>query len=169
MPKTRVALIGLDYNTLAVGQAVRNLLKDVEIVGNDKDRDVMKQAEMAKMVDRTDWNIPNTSEGAAAIFIGAPATEYDTIYKAIAPDALAKTVVATVGNFHNPALKAASQWLPRDASFFSTTLVIHPDRVVPTEPWPTVQTIKNAMWTIAPRAGTTPNMVDVFTSLSTLR
>lgn len=32
MAKTRVTLIGLDYNTLAVGQAVRNLLKDIEIV-----------------------------------------------------------------------------------------------------------------------------------------
>ena len=128
MAKTRVALIGLDYNTLAVGQAVRTA-KDVEIVGNDKDRDLMKQAEMAKMVDKTDWNVPNTTDGAAAISIEAPpAIEYDVIFKAIAADALPKTLVATVSSLHSPALKAASQWLPRDAAFFSTTLVIHPDR-----------------------------------------
>ncbi len=165
MAKTRVTLIGLEYNNLAVGQALRNLLKDIEIVGHDKDRDVMKQAEMAKMVDKTDWNIPNATEGAAAIFIGSPVNEYDTVFKAVAGDALPKTVIASVSGFHNPALKAASQWLPRDASFFSTTLTIHPDRVMPTEPWPTAQTVRNAIWTIAPRAGTEPNMVDVFTSL----
>lgn len=165
MAKTRVALIGLDYNNLAVGQAVRNLLKDVEIVGHDRDRDVMKQAEMAKMVDKSDWNIPSITEGAAAIFIGSPAHEYDIVFKAIAPDALPKTLVATVSSFHAPALKAANQWLPRDATFFSTALVIHPDRVLPTEPWPNAQTVKNAIWTIAPRAGAAPNMVDIFTAL----
>ncbi len=165
MAKTRVTLIGLDYTNLAVGQAVRNLLKDVEIVGHDKDRDLMKQAETAKLVERSDWNIPNAVDGAAAIFIGSPANEYDTIFKAIASDALPKTVVSTVGHFHMPALKSASQWLPSDASFFSTTLVIHPDRVTPAEPWPTAQTVKNGIWTIAPRSGTTPDMVDVFTSL----
>lgn len=165
MAKTRVVLIGLDYTTLAVGQAVRNLLKDVEILGHDRDRDVMKQAEMAKMVDKTDYNIPSITEGAAAIFIGSPAHEYDVVFKAIAPDALPKTLVASVGNLHNPALKAANQWLPRDAAFFSSTLVIHPDRVMPTEPWPTAQTVQHSMWTIAPRAGTDPKMVDIFTSL----
>ncbi len=165
MAKTRVALIGLDYNNLAVGQAVRNLLKDVEIVGHDRDRDVMKQAEMAKMVDRCDWNIPNITEGAAVIFIGSPANDYDTVFKAIAPDALPKTLVASIGALHTPAIKAADRWLPRDAAFFSCTLVIHPDLALPTEPWPTAQSVKNAMWTIAPRAGADPKMVDIFTSL----
>lgn len=165
MAKTRVVLIGLDYNTLAVGQSARNLLRDVEIVGHDRDRDLMKQAEMAKMVDKCDWNIPNITEGAAAIFIGTPANDYDIIFKAIAPDALPKTLIATIGSFHAPALKAANQWLPRDATFFSTALVIHPDRVLPTEPWPNAQTVKNAMWTIAPRAGIDPKMVDMFTAL----
>lgn len=165
MAKTRVALIGLDYNTLAVGQAVRNLLKDVEILGHDRDRDTMKQVEMAKMVDKCEWNIPNITEGAAAIFIGSPANDYDVVFKAIAPDALPKTIVASVSSFHSPALKAANQWLPRDAAFFSTSIVIHPDRVLPTEPWPNAQTVKNAIWTIAPRAGAAPNMVDIFTGL----
>lgn len=165
MAKTRVALIGLNNNILAIGQAVRSLLKDVEITGHDRDRDKMRKAETAKLVDKTDWNIPNTTEGAAAIFIGSPANEYDTVFKAISEDALPKTIVASVGDLHSPALKAANQWLPGDAAFFSTTMVIHPDRAQMDGPGPAAEMVKNAMWTIAPRSGTTAQMVDIFTSL----
>ncbi len=169
MNKTRVALLGCGYTGIALGLALKSAIKDVEVVGNDKDRDALKRAEQAKAIDRGEWNIPRTCENAAAIFISTPPDEYETILRAIGQDAQANTLIATVGTANTIALRLASAHVPTDVPFFATSIVFHPDRAPANaeSTAPAFDSMKNAMWTIAPRSGTTPNMVDVFTALVT--
>ena len=172
MAKTRVALIGCGFTGIALGLAIRNVIKDVELIGNDKDRDALKRAEQAKAVDRVEWNIPKACVNAAAILISAPADEHELVLKAIGTDAEAGTLIATVGGPNATALRLASAHLPTDVPFFATSLILHPDRMnaansVGDAPAINAESLKDAIWTIAPRTGTPPNLVDVFASLVT--
>ncbi len=162
MAKTRVALLGCGYTGIALGLAIKAAIKDVEIVGNDKDREALKRAEQAKAIDRGEWNIPKACENAAAIFISAPPDEHEIILKAIGQDAQSNTLIATVGPANTTALRLASAHVPTDVPFFATSIVFHPDRVpANTESSthalvPAPDSMKSAIWTMAPRPGTTP-------------
>lgn len=169
MAKTRITLVGCGPTGIVLGLALKSALKDVEIIGNDKDRDAIRRAETAKAIDKGEWNIPSACENAAAILISTPPDEFELVLKAINTGAQFNTLVCTIGGHNVGALRLASQHLPADVPFFASTLVLHPDRVgANTEPASyTADTLKSAMWTIAPRTGTSPDMVDVFAALVT--
>ncbi len=167
MQKTKVALIGCGYTGLVVGMALKATMKDVEVVGNDKDRDAMKRAEKAKAIDRSEWNIPNACDNASVILISAPSEEHELAFKALGKDVNPRTLVATIGGSNAQDLRLASAYLPDDVPFFATSLVFHPDRGMASNDAPEAGAIKRAVWTIAPRAGTSPELVNVFAALVT--
>lgn len=167
MSKAKVAIVGCGFVGLSLGLAFKRAINSVEVVGHDKDRDAMRKAESAKAIDRGDWNLPNACDNAAAIFITIPQDGLDVTFKAIAPDLQPNTLVATVGGMNVSALKSAREWLPADVPFFATTLIYHPDRIEPATAAPDADSVRGAIWTIAPRSGASPAMVDVFTALVT--
>jgi prephenate dehydrogenase len=165
MAKIRITLIGCGFVGMSLGYALKNAIKDVEIVGHDKDRDAMKRAEQAKAIDRGDWNIPNACDNAAAVLISAPG-DLEITFKALAQEAQPNTLVATVGGSATQALKMGNAMLPHDVPFFATTLIYHPDRVPAAVETPAADSVRDAIWTVAPRDSTSGDMVDVFAALA---
>jgi prephenate dehydrogenase len=165
MAKGRITIIGCGFAGTALGLALKAAIGATEVMGHDKDREAMRQAEAAKAIDKSQWNLPSACENAAAIFITIPQEGLEVTLKAIARDLQPQTIVATVGGLNSLALKQARELLPQDVAFFATNLVFHPDRVNAVAATAMADSVKDAMWTIAPRAGTTPDMVDVFAAL----
>jgi len=172
MAKTRVTLIGCGFTGTTLGLALKNVIKGIEVVGNDKDREAVKRAEQAKAIDRGEWNIPSACNNAAAVLITGGVEEYELVLKAIGADAQSGTLVATIGGANATALRLASTYLPTDVPFFATSLIFHPERVnaanlMGATPTGDAEALKDAIWTIAPRSGTNPDQVDIFTALVT--
>jgi prephenate dehydrogenase len=165
MAKARIAIVGCGFTGIAIGLALKAALKDIEVIGHDRDREAMRRAEASKAIDKSEWNLPATCDSAAAIFITIPQEGLEVTLKAIAKDLEPQTLIATVGGLNSVALKYARELLPQDVAFFATNLVFHPDRVSAVAATATAESVKDAMWTIAPRPGTTPDMVDVFAGL----
>ncbi|MFC1465626.1 MAG: prephenate dehydrogenase/arogenate dehydrogenase family protein [Candidatus Brachytrichaceae bacterium NZ_4S206] len=166
MSKAKVALVGCDFVGMSLGMAVKRALEDVEVVGHDKDRDAMRRAESVKAIDRSEWNLPNACDNAAAIFISGPHEELEVTLRAIAPDLGPNTIVATVGSPNVAALRMAENVLVSDVPFFSTSLVYHPDRVNGNADLPSADSIRDAIWTIVPSRGASTQMVDTFVALA---
>lgn len=166
MSKAKVALVGCDFVGMSLGMAVKRALGDVEVVGHDKDRDAMRRAESAKAIDRSEWNLPNACDNAVAIFISGPHEELEVTLRAIAPDLGPNTIVATVGGLNVATLRMAENLLVGDVPFFSTSLVYHPDRVNSDTDLPNADSIRDAIWTIAPSRGASTQMVDTFVALA---
>ncbi|MCS7054835.1 MAG: prephenate dehydrogenase/arogenate dehydrogenase family protein [Thermoflexales bacterium] len=166
MSKTKVALVGCDFVGMSLGLAIKRALRDVEVVGHDKDRDAMRRAEGARAIDRGEWNLPNACEGAAAIFICEPHGALEVTLRAIAPDLGPHTIVATVGGSNVAALRMAESVLVGNVPFFSTSLVYHPDRANDDAVLPTADTIRDAIWTIVPSRSASTQMVDTFVALA---
>ncbi|PJF47017.1 MAG: prephenate dehydrogenase [Chloroflexi bacterium] len=166
MNKAKIALVGCDFVGMSLGMAVKQALKEVEVVGHDKDRDAMRRAELAKAIDHSEWNLPRACENAAAVFICAPHEALEVTLRAIAPDLGPNTIVATVGAPHVAALRVAEGLLGGDVPFFSTSLVYHPDRVNDEGELPSADSVRDAIWAIVPSRGTRTQMVDTFVALA---
>jgi len=135
-------------------------------VGHDRDREAVHRAESAKAIDRSDWNLPRACEGAAAIFICVPRDELETTLRAIADDLTPNTLVATVGIPSVFAHRIAGQRLATAVPFFSTALIYHPDRINSFETLPDGESVRDAIWAIAPNQQASPAMVDIFFALA---
>ncbi|GIV83909.1 MAG: hypothetical protein KatS3mg052_0916 [Candidatus Roseilinea sp.] len=166
MNKAKIALVGCDFVSMSLGMAVKQALKEVEVVGHDKDRDAMRRAELAKAIDRSEWNLPRACENAAAVFICAPHEELEVILRAIAPDLGPDTIVATVGGPNVAALRVAEGLLGGDVPFFSTSLVYHPDRVSGDGELPSADSMRDAIWAIVPSRGARTQTVDTLVALA---
>jgi prephenate dehydrogenase len=166
MSKAKVALIGCNFVGMSLGLAIKQALEHVEVIGHDKDREAVRQAESVRAIDRSDWNLPRTCEGAAAIFICAEHDELETTLRAIADDLTPSTLVVAVGVRSVAALEMAQKLLAKDVPFFSTALVYHPDRVSDGSALPAPESIRDAIWAIAPSAGASTAMVDALFALA---
>jgi prephenate dehydrogenase len=167
MNKPRIALVGCGFVGTALGLALKAELKDVEIVGHDKDRDAMRRAESLKAIDKGEWNLPAACDSAALALIAIPPDGVELTLKSIAPVAPARAIIATVGGLTSDLFKLARQYVPGEVEFISTSIVFHPDRVSASLAPDQAQadSVKDAIWTITPRPGTSPEAVDMFASL----
>jgi len=146
--------------------AIKRAIEQVEIVGHDKDSEAIRQAERAKAIDRSDWNLPRTCAGAAAIFICAERDELETTLRAIADDLTPSTLVVTVGIPNVMAHKIAEKLLATTMPFFSTALIYHPDRVSGFKILPDPESVRDAIWAIAPSQGASAATVDALFALA---
>jgi len=166
MTKAKIAIIGCNFAGMSLGMAIKRAIEQVEIVGHDKDREAIHQAERAKAIDRSDWNLPRTCEGAAAIFICTGRDELETTLRAIADDLTPSTLLVTVGIPNVMAHKTAERLLAKDIPFFSTALIYHPDRVNGFAALPDSESVRNAIWAIAPNQGASTATVDTLFALA---
>jgi prephenate dehydrogenase len=166
MTKAKIALIGCNFVGMSLGLALKRALEAVEVVGHDKDREAVRSAESVQAVDRSDWNLPRTCEGATAIFICVGRDELKTTLSAIAEGVTPDTLIVAVGIQSVAALEIAKERLPREASFFSTALIYHPDRVNGLVALPDADSVRDAIWAIAPSEGASTATVDTLFALA---
>ncbi len=162
MSKTRITIIGCGNLGIALGLALRNVIKDVEIIGHDKDSSAAKKAEALKAVDRTQWNLPSSVEGSQLVLLAIPQDGLEATLKAITQDVAAGAIVSDLCPVKNTALKFANL-LPMDVAYISSDIILKP--TLPGAVAPATPSFKGAAWTITPRTGTNPDLVHQFANV----
>ncbi len=172
MAKTRVTIVGCGLVGTILGLALHDAaktnsnLRDLEIMGHDKDQAAMKRAEAAHAIDKGNWNLPAACENAALVLIAIPQDGLETTLRAIGNDLPGGAIVVSIGGAIQSALALSQKFVPADVAFVATSLIFHPDRVAAsvTPEVATADMLGNAIWTLTPRPGTTPDQTDTMTS-----
>ena len=148
--RTRITLVGLGRTGLSLGLALKQFVKDIEIIAHDRDRDAAKIAVTLKAADKEEWNLLKACEGAALVLIAIPQDGVALTLKAIAPDLAPGAMVATLGGAIAANLALARQFLQDDIAFVAGALVLNPVRVTPGAP-PAAADLKDAVWSLDAR------------------
>jgi len=92
----QITLVGLDNTSVSLGLALKAVLPDAQLVGNDRDRDRVKAATKAGAIDKGHWNLLNACDGADIVLINEPLAQVETDLAALATELPARAVVMVV-------------------------------------------------------------------------
>lgn len=109
MAKSRIAIIGLGWIGGSIGLALKKAKLDVEIVGHDKDNSVAGRAQKRGAVDRTNWNLPGTCEGAGLVIIALPLAGVKDTLEALRTELEPGTIVTDTASTKLPVMEWASR------------------------------------------------------------
>lgn len=172
MAKTRITIVGCGLVGTILGLALHAAsktnasLRDIEVVGHDKDQAAMKRAETAHAIDKGNWNLPAACENAALVLVTIPQDGLETTLRVIGNDLPAGAIILTVGGNAQTALALGQKLVSTDIAFAATSLIFHPDYVAASVTPETAEAfmLNNAIWTLTPRHGSTPEQTDTMTS-----
>jgi prephenate dehydrogenase len=144
-------------------------MPDAEIIGHDKDQAAMKRAEAAKAIDKGNWNLPASCEGASLVLIAIPAEGVELTLRSIGQDMPSSAIIATVGGSTQQMLTFGQKHVSVNAAFIATHLILRPELepIAAKDRVASAESLQKAIWTISPRAGTDPNLTDAFAGLVT--
>ncbi len=166
MARTRVTIVGCGFMGTAIAVVLRNLYRDIEIVGHDKDQSHTQRAEKMKVIDRSSWNLPSACEHAQLVVLAVPAEAIEPSLRAIAPDLISGAVVTDTCTVKSPLIAAVNKAMPAHAAYISSDIIFNPAKLpgdVKVEAL-TPEVFKGAAWTLTPMVAS-PDAVDSFTSL----
>lgn len=168
MTKTRVTIVGCGFTGTAIALALRNLYKDIEIVGHDKDQSNTQRAVKLKAIDRSNWNLPAACENAQLIVLAVPFGVIEPTLRAIAPDILPGAIVTDTCSTKAPLAAIVNKYLPAHAAYISSDIIFNPVKAPATQKIETLaaDAFIGAAWTLTPISAT-PDSVDAFASLVT--
>lgn len=89
----QITLVGLDHTNVCLGLALKAVLPDIELVGNDRDRDRVKAATKAGAIGKGHWNLLNACDNADIVIISEPLSQLEIDLAALAPELPGKAVV----------------------------------------------------------------------------
>ncbi|MFN3705166.1 MAG: hypothetical protein ACK4WM_04155 [Thermoflexales bacterium] len=153
---SKVALVGATAELIALGQAIRRALPQVQVVIHDRDREAMQRAQQVGAAQRAEWHLPSACQGAAAIFVAGALSELELTLRATCEDLHPQSLFASVGLPAAAALAAANRYLAAGQPFFATRLSLSP--ALPADAAP----LHGAVWASTPRASIPPDAVDTF-------
>lgn len=113
----RIAVIGLGLVGSSMGLALKKTGADLEIVGHDKDHEAARSAHRNGCVDRTEWNLISTCDGADLVVISTPLAGVKSTLTAIAAELKEGCVVTDTATLKIPVLNWARECLPSTVHF----------------------------------------------------
>lgn len=168
MASTNITVVGCGWLGTALAHGARVALKEVEIVGHDKDLGNQRRAEQLKAVDKTNWNLPAACENGRLIFLAIPDSEIEPTLKAIGPYVPVDAVIVGVCPSIQTTLAAAARHLPARVAYVACDVVFDPNSVSADLPIEQVSAavFRGAAWVITPRPGTDQDAVAAVASLA---
>lgn len=153
---------------MALAHGARAALKDVEIVGHDKDLGNQRRAEQLKAIDKANWNLPAACENGRVIFLAIPDSEIEPTLKAVGPYVPVDAVIVGVGPSIQTVLAGAARHLPTRVAYVASDIVFDPNTVSANLPVEQVSAdvFRSAAWVITPRPGTAQDAVAAVASLA---
>jgi prephenate dehydrogenase len=113
----RITIVGTGLIGTSIGLGLKKVGTKAEIVGHDKDRQAATRAQKAGAVDKADWNLPSSLDGASLVIIATPLAGVRQTLEIIARDAPAGCIVTDTASVKVPVLAWADELLPAHMSF----------------------------------------------------
>lgn len=161
--KPRLTIIGLGHLGTSIGLALKKTGAELEIVGHDKDRQVIAAAQKSGAVDKGEWNLYNACDGAGLIVLAMPLAGVLENLQLLKDDIAPGVIVTDTASVKTPVLQAASGFKP-GVHFIGGNPIIRPalDSSV-TNPEANADLFQNAVYCLTPTAATDPDAVQVMT------
>lgn len=114
----KITIIGLGLIGGSIGLALKRAkLKDIEVVGHDKDSRASAQAKKRGAVDKTEWNLISAVSNAGMVIIATPVMAIRVTMEHIGPKLSEGCIVTDTGSTKVNVLEWAKQYLPESVSF----------------------------------------------------
>ncbi|MFH1485623.1 MAG: prephenate dehydrogenase/arogenate dehydrogenase family protein [Chloroflexota bacterium] len=114
----RISIIGLGLIGGSIGMALKQAkLKDVEIVGHDREPSASGKARKRGAVDKTEWNLLSAVADAGIVIIATPVMAIREVMEQIAPRLPEDCIVTDTGSTKANVMEWAEQYLPASVSF----------------------------------------------------
>ncbi len=115
--RARITIIGTGLIGASIGLALKAAKVPYEIVGHDKEHSEATLAKKKGAVDRAEWNLPNSVEGASLIIAAVPVGAIPKLFQDIAPYLAQGAVVTDTASTKREVLTWAAEYLPAHVSF----------------------------------------------------
>jgi len=125
-PKPQITIIGLGLIGASLGMALRQAGVASAVVGHDKELAVANQARKRDAVDKVDWNLISSIEGADLVILATPVGGIDSTLQAIGPYLRAGSVVIDTASLKAPVLAWARAALPEQVHFVGANPILRP-------------------------------------------
>ncbi len=113
----KIAIIGTGYVGTSIGLALKARRANLEIVGHDREFGRAGEAKKRGALDRAEWNLPATLEGAAMVVVATPVQAIDEVFELIARFVEPGCVVTDTAALKGPVLQWAEKRLAGRAHF----------------------------------------------------
>ncbi len=161
--KPRLSIIGLGRLGTSIGLALKKTGAELEIVGHDKNRDAMNAAQKTGAVDRGEWNLYNSVDGAGLIVLSMPLAGVLETINLLRNDVSPGVIVTDTTSVKMPVLEAAKAFDPR-VHFIGGNPVFRP---TPEGTMPDAEAnadlFQNAVYCLTPTPTSDPDAVQVLT------
>lgn len=113
----RIAIIGLGQIGSSLGIDFRAKLRNVEVVGHDKEPTVSGRARKIGAIDQIAYTLPGAVERAALVVLATPVAAMREVMTVIAPHLEEGAIVIDTGSTKAEVLKWAEEILPKSVDF----------------------------------------------------
>lgn len=117
MSKPSIALIGLGLTGTSLGLALHREPLDFTLVGHDKEPDASAEARKMGAVDRTEWNLFRTIDGAGMVIMSVPLSELVELLPLMSEELQPGTVLLILSSMIDAAASLAHEHLPDGVHF----------------------------------------------------
>lgn len=161
--KPRLTIIGLGRLGTSIGLALKKTGADLELVGHDKSRQAINEAQKAGAVDKSEWNLYNACEGAGLIVLAMPLAGVLETIELLKKDVPPGVIVTDTASVKMSVLKAA-QVFPQGVHFIGGNPIFRPllDGTL-TSQEANADLFQNAVYCLTPTPQSDPEAVQVLT------
>jgi prephenate dehydrogenase len=160
----KTTIVGLGQVGSSIGLALKSLKPlrafkgsagaGFEIVGHDKDNEAAKRAFKAGCVDRTEWNLLNSCDGADLVVISTPLAAVKDTLAALSRELKPGCVVTDTSSLKVPVLTWAREFLPDTIHFVGGHPIV--EKLPAEADAPSASLLSGAIYCLTPSTNTPP-------------
>jgi prephenate dehydrogenase len=159
MSKPRIAIVGLGFVGGSIGLALRQAEAEFEVVGHDRERAAANQARKIRAVDKTDWNLISTCEGADLIVMAIPVGGIKDTLAAIGPYLKPGCLITDTASIKSPVVGWAAEILPKEVHFVGGDPIVGDGETSGGIDAARADLFSGAIYCLTPTAGAAPDAV----------
>jgi prephenate dehydrogenase len=125
----KITIIGMDALGQSLALALRNSSSDLTIVGHDRKRNLMSEAQKAGTVDSMEWNLIRAIDDAKLIVINEPIHQIRETLELIGKEVESEAVITDTCPYKRIVIEWANSLLPDHLHFIGSTPLVQTEKL----------------------------------------
>lgn len=127
----KITIIGMDPLGQSLAMALRNSTSELTIVGHDRNRSLMSEAQKAGTVDSMEWNLIRAIDGAKLIIINESIHQIRETLELIGKEVESQAVITDTCSYKRIVIEWANSLLPDHVYFIGSTPLVQTEKLNP--------------------------------------